>query len=90
MQFLSHLPKENERLSVTVPAEARPRGHRPSNLVIMIVEINVAGSQPVAPDKLFITRRSFSFAVSREHALYAHTHTFHILYRTPALSSEQI
>lgn len=61
---------------------------RTSDLVVMIVEVDVPGSQPIAPHKLIVARRPLIFCVARQHTLQAHTHALDILYRAPALLAE--
>jgi len=56
----------------------------------MIEVVDFPGSQSIVPNKLFISRRTFAFSVTREHALNAHADTLDILHRAPALLAQEI
>ena len=62
----------------------------PSHARVVIIEVDVLRALCISPHEILITRWSLILCVTRQHALDAHAHTFHILYRTPPLSTQQI
>ena len=62
----------------------------PSDVIIVVVEINILRPQSVGSDELFISRRSLVLCVPRQHALQTHADAFDILYGTPPLLAQQV
>lgn len=58
--------------------------------IIVVEELDVAGSQSVASDKVFVSRRPLVLVVARQHALDAHAHAGDALDGAPALLAEQV
>ena len=53
-------------------------------------KINIAWSEPVGPNKIGISRGPFVLGVASEHTLDADAHTFDVLNRGPALTTQKI
>ncbi len=56
----------------------------------MVIELHVPGTQPVAPDELFVPRWTLVLRVARKHALNTHANALYVLDWTPTLSTEEI
>lgn len=61
-----------------------------SDLVIVVVEIDVPRPQTVAPDKFLVPRRALILGVTRQHALQRHTHALNVLHRAPSLLAKEV
>jgi hypothetical protein len=56
----------------------------------MVIELNVAWAQAVAPNKLFVARWTLILRVASEHTLDTHADALYVLDWTPTLSTEEI
>lgn len=60
------------------------------DLIIMVVEVDVPRSQPVASHKLLVSGGALILDVAGQHALQAHAYALNVLDGTPALMTEEI
>lgn len=61
-----------------------------SHSVIIVEEVDVPRTLRVSPHKFLVTWGSLVLDVPRQHALYAHADTLHVLHRAPALTAEKV
>lgn len=61
-----------------------------SDLIVVVIEVDVPGPQPIALHEFIVARRSLILRVASQHALQAHTNALDVLYGTPALLTKQI
>lgn len=61
-----------------------------SDLVIVIVEIDVPRPQSIAPDEFLVPGRALVFGVARQHALQGHAHALNVLHRAPSLLAQEV
>lgn len=57
------------------------------DVVVMVEKTNVPWAKSVRAHKVVVANRALVLAVSCEHTLETHAHTFNVLNRTPALCS---
>lgn len=62
----------------------------PLNMVVVIDELDIAWSLPVASDKFVIASRSLIERVARQHALDAHAYALCVLNWAPALAAQKV
>lgn len=61
-----------------------------SNCSVVVIEVDVLGTQAVPPHKFLVAGRPLVLSVTRQHALDAHAHTLDVLDGTPALLAEKV